>query len=279
MTCISDIQQKNKQQTKPKKTSLSDTLNPITSYAPNHQPPTTTYHIPKYHHTNPYHLQPNIMLIGLILLAIALTEFFLGLYFIFRYEKQQSTMWWGLFFIGASIYVGANGVGFLWDNLYFAERFGWAGGALATSFFLPFSFSFPTPQRSVRELLPWVVWPIIVFGFGSLFTNLFIEEQGIISYREGYQTAAGKFFWLYILFFTTYWVWAIANLVKSFLRSDGIHRWILKIILIGILTSLLVSTIFDITLPLISKSRFGYLGSLFTSVWVLFTGYILVAKK
>lgn len=219
------------------------------------------------------------MLIGLILIALALVELWLGLYFIFRYEKRQSTIWYGLFFIGASVYVGANGWGFIYDQFYIAERFGWFGGALATSLFLPFSYSFPIPQRTYRELLPWVIWPVVIFGLGSLFTDLFVKEQGIISYREGYQTAAGKFFWLYILFFATYWVWAITNLAKSFLRSDGIHRWILKMTLVGILTSLLVSIIFDIALPLITKSRFGYLGSLFTSVWVLFTGYILVAKR
>jgi len=33
-----------------------------------------------------------------------------------------------------------------------------------------------------------------------------------------------------------------------------------------------------IFLPLIIKSHFGYIGSLFTSVWMLLTGYVLVRR-
>lgn len=218
------------------------------------------------------------MTIGILLLAIALAEFALGLWFIFAYRRQQSTFWYGLFAIGAASYVGSNGLGFLLDNFYIAERLGWAGGALLTSFFLPFSFSFPIPRRSAREMIPWVVWPIIIFVFGTIFTDLFIKDQGIISYRAGYQTSVGPLFWFYLLFFGVYWTWSIANLISRRLESDGIHRWQLNMLLLGVLASLTFSVAFDIVLPLVAVSNFGYVGSLFSTVWLGFTSYILVKK-
>lgn len=218
------------------------------------------------------------MVIGYILLVIALVEFILGLWFIFRYQKSQATIWFGLFCIGSSIYVGGNGIGFVIDNVSFAERIGWAGGALATTFFLPFSYTFPIARRTVRELLPWVLWPTIFFCFGSLFTDLIVEDIGLISYRVGYRTADGPYFWTFLVFFAVYWIWALWNLAFTIRKSDGYHRWQAKMVITGIIASLIVSTIFDITLPLITVSHFGYVGSFFTSIWLGFTSYILLKR-
>ncbi len=219
------------------------------------------------------------MLIGLILLAISLTEFFLGLYFIFRYEKSQSTIWYGLFYIGMSIYVGANGLGYL--GRFFApgglEQLAWSGGVLATAFFLSFSFSYPIPSRPFRDVVPWVIWPLLVFIPALLRTDLFIGTEGV-RFGEGYKTDQGPYFFVLILFIFFYWAWSLLNLVKNFRSSDGIHRLVLKIVILGVCTSFVVTTIFDIIIPLVTVTRFGYVGSLFTSVWVLFTGYILVKK-
>lgn len=218
------------------------------------------------------------MTIGIILLVIALAEFALGLYFIFRYVRSPATIWYGLFCISAAIYVGANGLGYALDSFYIGERFGWAGGILTGAFFLPFSFTYPIPERQARDLLPLVLWPAAVFILPLLLTNLFIADRGIVYYRGGYQTTPGDYFWFMILMFVVYWAWSILNLVRHHRRSDGIHRWQLRMILIGIITSLAVAIVFDIIYPFVTTSRVGYVGSLFTSIWLGFTSYILVKK-
>lgn len=218
------------------------------------------------------------MAIGYVLLALATIESLLGIWFIVRYQKSASTIFYGLFCIGVAVYVGANGLGQIKDIFDIGERFSWAGGAMATALFLPFSFSFPVPRRTSRELLPLVLWPLIIFPLAMIFTDLFIRTEGIVSYREGYQTAAGSFFWFFLTFFAVYWLWAIGNLVTSHRSSDGIHRWQLKMILIGIGASLSVSVAFDIILPLLIRSPFGYVGSLMTSVWLFVTAYIVLKK-
>jgi len=218
------------------------------------------------------------MIIGVILLVIAIAELFLGLRFIFGYEKRQATIWYGLFCIAVATYVGANGLGFITDSWFIGERIGWVGGMLTAILFLPFSFSFPIPMRQVRELFPWVIWPIVIFVPGLLFTDLFVRDNAVIRYSQGYETAEGPYFWFMLVIFSLYWFWSIINLFTRFRRSDGLHRWQIRMIITGIVLSLIVSVIFDIVTPLVTINRVGYIGSLFTSVWLGFTSYILVRK-
>ncbi len=189
-------------------------------------------------------------------------------------------MWYGLFCFAAALYVGANGLGYLGKFITgdTAEHLAWMGGILATIFFLPFSRSYPLPTRTLRENLPWVVWPTIIFFPGILWTELFIARSNVVKFGEGYTTATGDLFWFLLAVFAAYWVWSIVNLVRAWRRADGLHRRNLHLILTGILVSFIISTIFDIYMPLNNPSRYGFVGSLFTSVWVVMTGYILVKK-
>lgn len=222
----------------------------------------------------------DLMIIGFILLLIAIAEVALGVWFLTKYQRNQATMWYGLFAIGAAIYVASNGYGFLFNSIQgdLTERFGWLGGGILTAFFLAFSFTFPLPKKKLSELLPLVIWPLAVFIPGFLWTDVFLHRQPLIHYGTGYQTAPGPFFWFFVVYFAVYWMWAITNLVIRLRVSDGLHRWMIRMVLFGILASLAVSSVFDITLPLVTTSRFGYVGSLFTSVWLGFTSYIILRK-
>lgn len=215
------------------------------------------------------------MFIGYVLLAIALAELYLGLYFIFRYVRRQATVWYGLFCVGAAVYVGANGIGYLTNSFFFGERVSWIGGFLATIFFLAFSRVFPLPRTTISGQLGWVIWPIALFVPGLLFTNAFIDDLGITRFREGYQTATGELFWLMMTAFVAYWAWSIINLMRSRAVSGGIHRRQLNVLLGGTMVSLTVAIALDIVLPLTTTSRLGYVGSLVTSVWLGATSWII----
>lgn len=217
------------------------------------------------------------LFIGTLLFLIALAELIIGLRFLFRYQRSASTTFYGLFCLGVAVYVGANGFGYLTGNVFIGDRVGWAGGALTAAFFLPFSYSFPIQKKSYSELFPWVVWPFLIFFLGTLFSDLFFKTtEG--DFKTGYQTATGPYFWFYLLFFFCYWGLALVNLARSYRFSDGIHRWQIRMILIGIIVSLSVSSVFDIMLPLFTVSHFGYIGSLMTSAWLGVTAYILVRR-
>lgn len=219
-------------------------------------------------------------MIGSILTILAVAQLGLGLKFIFGYQRSQTLVWYGLFTIGVGLYVGANGLGYLKLLLTQsqAEHLAWAAAAIVATFILPFSFSFPLKIRTVRELLPWVLWPLVIFIPGILWTNAFILQEGIVNFGNGYATSRGVYFPFFIFFFAAYWLWSIVNFIRSYLVSDGIHRQQLRIFLIGLCISILISSYFDIFLPLTNTTNFGYVGSLATSIWFGFTAYILLRK-
>lgn len=220
-------------------------------------------------------------MIGWILIIIAVAEFFLGFWFLTKYQKNQATFWYGLFSMGAAVYVMSNGFGFLGlGDPNYTEKVGWSAGAFLTACFLGFSYSFPLPRKTMSELLPLVIWPIIVFVPAILFTTLIIgfSDNQLFNYKTGYMTASGPYFWTFMLFFGAYWTWSIRNLIINYVKSDGIHRWQMGNILFGVATSLVVSITFDIIFPLVVLTKFGYIGSLATSVWLGFTSYIIVKK-
>ncbi|GEM_PF-5498247 len=219
-------------------------------------------------------------MIGWTLLLIAIAEFFLGIWFLTRYQRNQATLWYGLFAISASIYVGANGLGYAnWlITGQLAEQLAWVGGINTAFFFLAFSFSYPLPIRNNKEIFPWVLWPVGVFTLGILFSEAFIGHQHIVVFGKGYTTDTGSLFWLMILVFGIYWIWSVTNFIRRARALDGVFRRNIQLILAGIFCSLLVSSVFDIYMPLTNVTRFGYVGSLFTSVWLGFTSYIILRK-
>lgn len=220
------------------------------------------------------------MNIGYILFPLALLQLGLGVSFIVRYRGNQATLWYGLFMIGVSFYVGANGLGYLhWlISQQQAEHLAWTGGAFTAAFIVPFSYSFPITQRSWRELLPWVLWPLVVFVPGILWTNAFVQQQSIVNFGNGYVTSSGPYFNVFLAFFMVYWVWAFTTFFRSLRRADGVHRRYLQIFLVGTILSIGISSFFDIYMPLTHATRFGYIGSLCSSIWFGFTSYILVRK-
>ncbi|MFH0829028.1 MAG: histidine kinase N-terminal 7TM domain-containing protein [Candidatus Kerfeldbacteria bacterium] len=219
------------------------------------------------------------MVIGYILLTLSLVELILGVFFLTRYKNQQSTFWFGLFCFGSAIYVGSNGMGFISHVFNNAEEMSWLGGMIATAMFLPFSTSFPFPQRNFREQVPWAVWPAVIFSTGLIFSDAFIVGRGITRFTPGYMTQPGQLFWFMNVVLVFYWIWSLVNLFRTFKKSDGIIRKNLRLILFGILVSLLFSIFFDVVLPLVTVNIFGYVGSVMTSAWLGMTSYILVAKK
>ncbi len=220
------------------------------------------------------------MVIGITLLLIAIIDLLVGLTLLFRYERSQSATYYGLFALAVGLYVGANGFGYTawFENNSVFETLAWTGGILTAVFFLPFSFSFPHPKKTLRELLPYVVWPMCVFVPGLVLTDVFIDRQSIVQFGHGYTTQTGDFFWLLLLCFAVYWGWGILNLVRSYRSSSGYYRWMIKIFLVGLFASLVISTIFDIVMPLTSPTRLGFVGSMFSSVWLLTTSYLMFRK-
>lgn len=220
------------------------------------------------------------MIIGLILLGLAIIQVVIGLIMFFRYQRSLATTFYGCMALGVAIYVGANGFGFL-DKIISpstAEAFTWLGGILLSTFFLAFSFTFPIAKRTLREIMPLVVWPLLVFIPSILFTDTVIVHRPIHSFGNDYVVRAGPLMWLWVITFAWYWIWGIANLVQTYRSSSGYYHWFIKIFLVGIIVSLLLGSFFDILQPLTNQARIPYIGAMCSSVWVIVTGYLMLKK-
>ncbi len=218
------------------------------------------------------------MNIGYILVVLAVLEVYLGFYLLTRYQRSQTTTYYALFALGSALYVGMNGLGYLTGSYFIGEKLSWFGGIIATIFFLPFSLSYPFPRKSFKDVLPWILWPLLIFGLGEPLTELFIENGYGLHYQTGYKTNDGEFFYFLIAFIFAFWAWSIVNLVRTYKIFGGTQRRLLKFVLIGTGISLAASIGFDILLPLFVVSKLGYIGSLFNAAWVAATAYILLRK-
>jgi len=221
------------------------------------------------------------MNVGYILLLLGLVELTFGLLLIIQRRKESTALWFGMFIISVAIYVIANGLGYLhlFINQSQAEHIAWTSGALIATFILPFSFSYPYPRKQFTELILLVIWPIIIFVPGVLWTNAFIQQKAIDNFGNGYISKTGVYFPLYMVFFIGYWAWALLNLFISINKSDGVQKRQLIIFCVGTALSLLLSSYFDLYKPLNDSTRFGYIGSLCTGLWFGFIGYIMLSKE
>lgn len=220
------------------------------------------------------------MIIGYTLLIIALAELCLGLWFLTRKNRNQTMLWYGLFAISSAIYVGANGLGYATDQIMgrWAENLAWSGGAMATAFYLPFSYSLPISRRPLRELAILALWPVALFAPGFLFSNAFVIQQRMVNFGNGYETKQGPYMWFFLLFMAVYWIWSITNHFRVFTKGDSTTKRNVGIILVGTLGSLLVTTYFDVFIPLNEVSRIGFIGSIMTIFWLGSALYVLLKK-
>lgn len=220
------------------------------------------------------------MTIGYILVALAVVEAIIGLYFLVRYEKTLSAIFYGLFCVGIAAYVFANGIGY--NGIILSgdgsERLAWIGVTLLTSAFLGFSQVFPFPRKRLADMLPSLLWPNLLFSPLFLFTDLIVEKTNIQHYSDGFFRIAGPLYLTYLLFFTTYWIWILINLTRSFRSSVGFQHWQLSVLLFGSTISLVFALFFDIILPQVTANHFSYVGSLLSTVWLGATTYILVKR-
>lgn len=216
-------------------------------------------------------------MISYLLLFIGFFQTCLGIWLLTKYEKGQATFWYGFFSFSVAIYVFSNAFGILGivsPNL--ADRLAWFGGMSTAVFFLPFSFMYPVQRKSVSELWILIIWPQILLFAGIFFSDIFIVGSKNLTFQETYGAGRGNFFWFMLLIFGFYWAWSIFNLLKSYLWLSGAQKRNILYVILGTVTSLTFSVLFDIIIPIKHSNVVAYLGSIFTSIWLFVTVYIII---
>lgn len=216
-----------------------------------------------------------------ILTPIFLAELVLGVFLLVKYRRGAVNSWYTLFVFAVTAWVGTNiflnGLQFGEQSLIL-EKVTWFIGVFITSFFLMFSFYFPFSKKKLSKSYLWLVIVPAIFFTVIIFSNdLFIKE--VIESHSTYTLVTGPLYFTFPVFFIFYWMWSVINLVTKFRIADGLHKWQLKYLLMGILIPLPIVLVTDILLPTVTDSALGWVGSVSSIIWLGFSAYIIYGRS
>ena len=219
---------------------------------------------------------------GIILMVIGILELILGISFLTKKRIGEAVRWYTLLIFSVSLWVLTNAVAALNDSYviqhFFIEMTYISGGFIAITFLL-FTYNFPSVKKIISPIKTFLLFlPAIINIFIILLTHTYVKGIEIIngSIREDFD------FMIYIFsaYFLIFWSWGMWNIIDSYRKADGYHRWLLKYLLVGIAISATLGITADIILPLINVTFPGrnFIGAEFSIVWLGFTSYILYKK-
>ncbi|MBU1148654.1 hypothetical protein KKI23_01045 [Patescibacteria group bacterium] len=218
-----------------------------------------------------------------LLLAVGLIELFLGIWLLIKYQRSAINTWYGLFIFSVAAWVFSNAGLYLSEylgnnnSLFLFNQLTWLAGVVLTCAFLFFSFVFPFSQKPIKKwaYLLFLI-PLTLFSFLVFFTDNFQTDILIAANSQRY--VMGDLFYLFPPFFFVYWIWSITNLAKKYQAADGIHKWQIKYLLIGIIVSLLIIIGVDIIPITFGWKVINGVGEFATLIWLFFTSYIILKK-
>ncbi len=221
---------------------------------------------------------------GIILYIIALLILILGFYILDRDKKNPINKSFFVIVIGVIIWICSNAtISFLEDKslIELFYRLTYVGGALLTGGFLFFAWVFPY-KLSFIKFFRWIILlvPTLFFMAFSLVTDLVVS--GVVRYKHNYDTTSGSLYGLYVAFFVVFFSWAFIELIRKYRRSDGMHLWQIKFVLISVLIPFVVGLITDLILPWLGYEKEVWMlniGSMSSAVWLVLNGYILFKKQ
>lgn len=208
------------------------------------------------------------------LLAESLLLLILSLFVFRRNPKDSIYASFALMVFGAAMWVGSNIQGSL--NSEFIVRVSFLGAILVGIGFYFFSYYFPFRLHEHKKFLNFfIVCSGVVLSFTLFFTDLFVSDIDIVKLDVN----KGPFYHVFAAYFLLIWIYAFLTLSNKYRRSDGIHRWQLKMIfyavagafLAGVTTNLILPWIFDI-------NYLGTVGPLFSIVLFGVSAYVLLKR-
>ena len=127
--------------------------------------------------------------------------------------------------------------------------------------FLFFSFAFTTEDRSVNPVLKFFIWiPYLLISLISLLPGVLIQGIEIVRGQENVIIFDNLYHTLYALYINSYFLWVYINLIRKYLKSEGIIKTHLRYVIIGTLLSTLVGVTTNLLLPLFGNFDFNWLG-------------------
>lgn len=222
---------------------------------------------------------------GIILQIIGYLELVLSLYVLFQNPNDRIRRWYALLVLSVAIWVWSIGAVLFVDDIFIIDiltRLNWVGPILIAPTLLFFSWVFPYIDKKI-SINNWLIFsfPIFIglfllyFRTFPIFTTIQIDPWRTVVFGPGLH--------IFNSLFLVYWLWATYNLYRKFKTADGINRWLLRYVLLGIIISSIFGIVSNMILP-----WFGYwidhpylsaIGPELSIIWLGFTSYILFKKN
>lgn len=142
--------------------------------------------------------------------------------------------------------------------------------------FLYFSYVFPFPLFiiKVRKVLyiyiPAVLMSILLLVPEVKMNRILTAKNNLVDLHWAY--------YLYSFIFVIYIILAMVVLIRKYIKSDGVIKHQLKLILTGMIFGLIVGMSFNLFLPLIGNYNLAWVGPYSAFVVMIFV-YYLISKK
>ena len=218
---------------------------------------------------------------GIILVIISLIEAVFILWLFFTRSKGHILYSYLGFAVGVFFWVLGNGLHRLMDTneaAFFWTDINHFFAMLIAVSFLYFSYAFPyfTSRINIRKIVILIL-PLVAFFILIFFTNTIVEKiTGEFGSRF---QVIGPLYHLYAVTWLFYFLWGLKNLFKKLKISDGVQRWQIKWLLVGIIISGIFGTFFDLFMTWFGGPQYYYLGSESSLIWLTFTGYVIFKKQ
>jgi len=215
---------------------------------------------------------------NLILVVIAVLNFFVGLIVILRNYKNKINVSFALLLfsvVGWSIALAMSR-----ELAGTLEALKWSRSSyyfaiFIAYFFLSFTLVFPyvnkgsTKIRQILSALP-LLFVLVILLKGNLMIT------GLTEKPWGYDISYGQIWYLfYSTVFAFYMLWAYINLAIKRNKAIGYTKFQVSVVLYGFVIAGLFGTIFDLILPYYNYWKLNWLGPYFTIILLFVIAYLL----
>ncbi|MDP2685514.1 MAG: histidine kinase N-terminal 7TM domain-containing protein [bacterium] len=215
----------------------------------------------------------------ILLIIISIFNFTVAGFIFGRNKKSHINISFSLMYIFAAFWSLLIAL-FLISNdqhsaLYFSKLY-YVAAMLISPAFLYFSFSFPFPSFPIKLLkviylfLPAVLTSTIILVPKILISNVIIDNPNQVELLWGY--------YLYSIVFLLYVLLALLVMVRKYIRSDGVSKFQLKLLIIGAAIGFSNGMLFDLVLPFFGNYILIWIGPLSSFILMIFI-YYLISKK
>ncbi|KKT90943.1 MAG: hypothetical protein UW91_C0042G0010 [Parcubacteria group bacterium GW2011_GWF2_45_11] len=216
----------------------------------------------------------------MILIIIAVLNFFVGLIVILRHPKNKINLSFGLLLF--SVVGWSIGLAMSRELAGTSEALSWSRSTYFFAIFISltlfyFSLAFPYQKslsfaQKVMTISPALILTLVL----AVQSNFIIKEMVVMPW--GYDNVYQSGYTIFSLVFSFYFILAFINFIKNIIKSEGVLKKHLVAIAAGFALAGIFGIVFDLILPYFGNWKFNWFGPYFSIILLFIIAYSLFYK-